>query len=462
MSEITSSRLEILEPARQTKVCRETEVLVVGGGPGGVAAAVAAARNGADVTLVERYNHLGGMLTGGLVILIPHMSSGTANQEVTGICQEVIDRCAAIGGVRQTDRSLLGSSDPALLRKLRPYQDFTVAGKVRMAAIVDPEAAKCVLNDMIEEAGVKMYLHTWSSRALVDGERVEGAVFENKSGRQAILSKVTIDCTGDGDIFASAGAEYEGAVNHNLRSGNLAVVYRVGDVDFLKYSDFRYDRPEEYKQLMAEINGVAGFKLLALATHRDDQVWINNWIAGNDCLNVEHLTAAEVLVRKSMRKVQKILRAKMPGFEKSAIIDTASQIGTRGSRRLRGEYVVTIDDVRQGTVFEDTIAAVPRFTENLAKETPDRCIPYRSLVPVKVENLLTAGRCFSSDIASNDVLNLIPFCFQMGEAAGTAAAIALKEKIALRKVNHKALQQRLSKQGVYLPKELQELAVATV
>jgi flavin-dependent dehydrogenase len=232
-------------------------VLVVGGGSGGVAAAVAAARNGADVTLIERYNHLGGMLTGGLVILIPHMSSGTADQEVAGICQEIIDRCAAINGVRQTDHSLLGSDDLEVVRKLRAYQDFTVAGKVRMAAIVDPEAAKCVLNDMIEEAGVKMYLHSWSSRALVDGDRVEGAVFESKSGRQAILSKLTIDCTGDGDIFASAGAEFEGAVNHNLRSGNLAVVYRVGEVDFQRYSDFRFDRREEYKKLMEEINAVA-------------------------------------------------------------------------------------------------------------------------------------------------------------------------------------------------------------
>ena len=454
MSQITTSRTEIIEPVRHTKVCRETEVLVVGGGPGGVAAAVAAARNGADVTLVERYNHLGGMLTGGLVILIPHMSGGTIDQEVAGICQEIIDRCASIGGVRQTDRNLLGSDNPELLKKLRPYQDFTVAGKVRMAAIVDPEAAKCVLNDMIEEAGIKMYLHSWSTNALVDGNKVEGAVFESKSGRQAILSKLTIDCTGDGDIFASAGAEFDGVVNHNLRSGSLAVVYRIGDVDFLKYSAFRFDQQKEYKKLMAEINEVAGFKLLALATHRDDQAWINNWIPGNDCLNVEHLTAAEVLVRKSMRKVQKIMRERMPGFENSFIMDTASQIGTRGSRRLRGEYTVTIDDVRQGTVFEDTIAAIPRFTENVSGTTPNRCIPYRALVPVKMENLLAAGRCFSSDVQANDVLNLIPFCVQMGEAAGTAAALSLKHHVSPRQVNYKALQQRLIEQGNWLPKQL--------
>ena len=460
MTEITPTRTEIIEPARHTKVCRETEVLVVGGGPAGVASAIAAARNGADVTLIERYNHLGGMLTGGLVILIPHMSAGTADQEVAGICQEMIDRLDAIGGVRHPQRKLLGSGDPAVIAKLGHYQDFTVGGKVRMSAIVDPELAKCVLNEMIEEAGVKLYLHSWSSRAFVDGNRVEGAVLESKSGRQAILSKITIDATGDGDIFASAGAEFDGAVNHNLRSGNLAVVFRLGDVDFLKYSAFRHSEPEAFAKLKAEIDKVAGFPMLALATHRDDQVWVNNWVPGNDCLNVEHLTAAEVRVRKAMLRVQKILREKMPGFEKNFILDTASQIGTRGSRRLRGEYVVTIDDVRAGTVFEDTIAAVPRFTENLSDKSPNRCIPYRALVPVRMENLLVAGRCFSSDIPSNDILNLIPFCFQMGEAAGTAAAMSLKEHINPRELNHQALQRRLYDQGVYLPREVRPGACA--
>lgn len=454
MTEIAPSRVEILEPARSTRVCRETEVLVVGGGPAGIAAAVAAARNGAATTLLERYNHLGGMATGGLVILIPHMSAGTQEQEVAGICQEMVDRLDAIGGARHPNRKDLGSTDPQLISRLEHYHDFVVDGKVRMSVIVDPELLKCVLNDMIVEAGVKLYLHSWGSRAIVDGLKVEGAVFESKSGRQAILSQITIDATGDGDIFASAGAEFDGAVDHNLRSGMLAVVFRLGAVDYLRYSTFKHEEAEAYKKIMAEIKAIGDFPLLALAAHRDDQVWVNNWVPGNDCLNVEHLTSAEVKVRKVMLKTHELLKQQMPGFENSFILDTASQIGTRGSRRLLGEYTVTMEDLRLGKVYEDTIAAIPRFTENLSAKSPYRCIPYRSLVPRTVENLLAAGRCFSSDVPSNDVLNLIPFCIQMGEAAGNAAALALKDHETLRRVNHKALQKRLLQQGAWLPREV--------
>ena len=209
-----------------------------------------------------------------------------------------------------------------------------------------------------------------------------------------------------------------------------------------------------YKAIMDEIRSVGGFPLLPLAAHRDDQVWVNNWVPGNDCLNVEHLTSAEVKVRKVMLKAHEILKKKMPGFEKSFILDTASQIGTRGSRRLLGEYVVTAQDLRSGTVYDDTIAAIPRFTENLSSRSPNRCIPYRSLVPRTTESLLVAGRCFSSDITANDVLNLIPFCVQMGEAAGTAAALSLKNHVSPRQVNYRTLQNRLLKQGAWLPKEV--------
>jgi hypothetical protein len=144
----------------------------------------------------------------------------------------------------------------------------------------------------------------------------------------------------------------------------------------------------------------------------------------------------------------------MPGFEKCFILDTASQVGTRGSRRLVGEYVVTADDLRAGTVYEDTIAAIPRFEENVSAKIPNRCIPYRSLVPRTTERLLAAGRCFSSDVVANDALNLIPFCVQMGEAAGTAAAMSLKKRVAPRHVDYKSLQQQLLAQGAWLPKEL--------
>ncbi len=447
---MSQSQRTILEPSRELKVCHETGVLVVGGGPAGVAAAVAAARNGAATTLVERYNHLGGMATGGLVILIPNMSAGTEQQEIAGICDEMMQRLDAKGGARHPQRRHLGSDDPKLTEKLKHYHDFVVDGRVRMSVIVDPELLKCVMNEMVEEAGVKLYLHSWAGRALVDGDHVQGIAFESKSGRQAILSRTTIDTTGDGDILATAGAEFDGVVDPSLRCAAVAMVWRMGDVDFPAYSEFRYSDPEAFKALMGEMREAAGFDVFALPTHRDDQVWVNNWVVGRDCLDVDDITWTEVNVRKAMLRVVDILKRKMPGFEKSFILDTASQLGTRGSRRLVGEHVVTEEDVRSGVVFPDTIAMIPPFHI----KTPPKAIPYRSLVPVKVEDLLVAGRCFSSDPFANDLLNLIPFCVAMGEAAGTAAAVALGDGVQPRKVDAKKVQKKLVEQGVWLPKEL--------
>lgn len=445
-----SGRRFVLEPGREVVVRHETEVLVVGGGPAGVAAAVAAARNGASTTLVERYNHLGGMATGGLVILIPHMSSGAEEQEIAGICDEIIRRLEVKGGVRHPGRQHLGSSDPRLVEDLKHYHDFVVDGRVRMTAIVDPELLKCVLNEMIQEAGVKLFLHSWASCAVVEGDQVKGVIFESKSGRQAILSQVTIDATGDGDVLATAGAEYDGVVDPNLRSASLAVVWRMGGVDYRKYSEFRFREPEAFRAVLAEMREAAGFDVLPLPSHRDDQVWVNNWVLGRSCLDVEDLTRTELEVRAAMLRVCRILKDKMPGFENSFIIDTASQLGTRGSRRLLGEYVVTENDVRSGVVFPDTIAMIPPFHI----KTPPKAIPYRSLVPRRLEGLLAAGRCFSSDSFANDLLNLIPFCIAMGEAAGTAAAIAINDRVKLREVNVRKLQKQLVAQGVWLPPEL--------
>jgi hypothetical protein len=445
-----TSNKTIIEPSQKLKVCRETEVLVVGGGPAGVAAAIAAARNGADTTLIERYNHLGGMATGGLVILIPHMSAGTHEQEIAGICQEMVDRLDAKGAARHPQRKQLGSDDIQNMEKMKHYQDFIVDGRVRMSVIVDPEMLKCVLNEMIEEAGVKLYLHSWGSRAVVDGKKVQGAIFESKSGRQAILSRTTIDTTGDGDIFASAGAEFDGFIDPKLRSGMVAMVWRMGDVDYLTYSRFRHSEPKAFSAIMDEMEKSAGFRVLALASHRDDQVWVNNWVPGRICIDVDDITWTEVNVRKSMLKVHEILKRKMPGFERSFILDTASQLGTRASRRLIGEHIVTEKDVRSGIIFEDTIAIIPPFKE----KTPSKAVPYRSLVPITVENLVVAGRCFSSDPFANDLMNLIPYCIAMGEAAGTAAAIALKDDVMPRNVDTKKVQKKLLEQGVWLPKEL--------
>ncbi len=442
----------IREEAREIKVFRETEVVVVGGGPAGVAAAVASARTGAKTVLIERYGHLGGMSTGGLVILIPFMSSGGREKQIAGICQKMIDRLDAIDGAVHPSDEETGATDEKTLRYWRRRGTFSMAPRdsVRYGALVDPEKLKCVLNDMVEEAGVKLLLHSWGTRAVVEDETVQGIIFESKSGRQAVLAQVTIDTTGDGDIFASAGAEFDGTIDRSLRSANLALVWRIANVDSERYLDFQEQEREKHNELMKELTAKGGFNTYWRSAH-DDVLWCNNWIPNLSAIDVEDLTYVETSARKSMLISHKFLQEKVPGFENSYIMDTASQTGTRGSRRLIGEYVVTWDDVMSGIVHPDTIALLPHLHNTPEKGFPLVTMPYRALVPKKIENLLAAGRCFSSDPAANNVLNWIQQCIPMGQAAGTAAALAVKSGITPRKVNVPVLQENLIKQGVPLP-----------
>ena len=214
-----SSARTIREPAREIKVYHEADVVVVGGGPGGHSAAVAAARNGANVVLVERYGHLGGMASGGLVLLIPHMSDGTKEQQIAGLCQEWLDRLAVRNAVVMPKKEELGSDDKKVISRWFGYSPmFVRQGRVRLSANVDTEILKCVLNDMLEEAGVKLLLHCWATKVIADNGTVKGVIFESKAGRQAVLGKVIIDATGDGDLLPSAGADFDRKIDPKLLS----------------------------------------------------------------------------------------------------------------------------------------------------------------------------------------------------------------------------------------------------
>ena len=441
----------ITEPAQDIKVLTEAEVVVVGGGPGGHSAAVAAARNGAKTVLVERYGHLGGMATGGIVIQIPHMSDGSDEQQIAGLTQEWIDRLDPIGGVLVPRRSEIGSTDEKLVAYWRRFMGNVNKGRIEYTAWVDPELLKCVLNDMVEDAGIKLLLHSWGTRAIVEDGVVKGVVFESKSGRQAVMGKVIIDGTGDGDLLPSAGAEWEGGFDPSLRSSMLALVFRIGNGDYQKYCDFRESNPDKAQSLMNEMTEIAGTRLLPLPSPRNDVMWVNNWIPNLDNLNVEHLTELEISMRKMMRKGFDFLKKNIPGFENSFILDTASQTGTRGGRRVVGEIRISEDDIKSGKQYQDTIAVIPRMGP--PQESPGKYvnIPYRCLVPVKTEGLLVAGRSFSSDGAANNMANLIPHCIAMGQAAGIAAAIAVKEGIQPRQVDYGKLQEKLLDQDVPLP-----------
>ena len=417
-----------------------------------MAAAVAAARNGARTVLVERYGHLGGMATGGLVILIPFLSDGTKQQVLAGLLQEIVDRLDVRHAALYPKREEWGSSDEQALRywRRRGTGSYVSNKRVRYSVTVDPEILKCVLNDMVEEAGVKLYLHSWASCAIAEDNRVRGIIFESKSGRQAILSKMTVDCTGDGDMFASAGAEFDATIDRNLRTANLALVFRIGNVNAEKYVDFRDEESQKHDAMMKELVAMGGFETYWRTT-REDIFWCNNRLRNLDCLNVEDLTSAEVNARKSMLISIDYLRKNVPGFENCYIVDTASQIGTRGSRRLKGEHILTWDEVSTGVIHEDAVVISSRLGQTASREYPLASIPYRSLLPRGIDNLLVAGRCFSADAKASNDYNWIQQCIPMGQAAGTAAALAVKDGIQPRQVDHTRLQTLLLRQGTVLP-----------
>ncbi len=357
----------IKEPARQTKVCYEADVVVVGGGPGGHSAAIAAARNGAKTVLVERYGHLGGMSTGGIVIQIPHMSDGSKTKIIDGLCTEWLERLDKIedGTLRPRNQDI-GSNDPKLIKKWSRFMGNIINGKVKHTAWVNPELLKCVLNDMVEDAKIKLYLHSWGTQTIVEDGKVKGVIFESKSGRQAVLGQIVIDGTGDGDLLPSAGAEFDAFLDSTSRSSMLALVFRLGNCDYQKLCDFRESQPDKFKALVDQLAEAAGTRLLPLPSPRNDVLWVNNWIPNLNCMNVEDLTTLEVEMRKMMRKGHAFLKKNFPTFENSYILDTASQTGTRGARRLVGEYVLTKEDLTTSKKFDDTIAVIPRMGPPLA------------------------------------------------------------------------------------------------
>lgn len=440
---------KILEDAGTVNIYRETDVLVVGGGSAGVGAAIAAARNGAGTILMERFGYLGGLATGGLVLCIMPMSDGTNEQQIAGICQELVDRLDEIGAAVHPKREDIGSDDKKLTKYWSKFPFTVIGGRIIHSAQVDPEMTKCVLNDMFEEAGGELLLHSLGCKAIVEGNQVKGVFFESKSGRQAILAKTVIDTTGDGDIYASAGAGFGGMPNSDQRAAKLAFTFRICDIDCDRFHDFRINEKSKYTELMRECAEKGGFTM-AIRCSRDDILWFNNQLSDLSGIDVKDLTHVEVMGRKRMRITYDFFKKNVPGFENCYLMDTATQVGVRCSRRLSGEYIFTIKDIGAGVPFEDTILVGPSFSGTVSEKNPHIYVPYRCLVPEKVDNLLTAGRCVSADEIAINTLSPIQFCFGTGQAAGTAAAMAIKEGIAPRQVNYRDLQELLVSQGVPL------------
>lgn len=391
------------------------------------------------------------MATGGQVLFIPHLSEGK-QQMIAGIQQEWLDRLEKMpNGLIGPDRKDIGSTDPALIDKWRKYYGFVCDGWIWYGAYVDPEMLKIAMVNMVEDAGVTVYCHAWGSEALMEGNRVIGVTFQSKEGRKAILAGKVIDCTGDGDIFASAGCAYEKEYSGDDRSYNVSVVFRLGNVDSEEFRNWKYDPNSHYRDKLAEYKKLFGYRISPFVTPMKDIMWVNNFVEGKDCCNVQDLTDTEMLIRRSLNEGIEWIRENVPGFKNAFLHDTAPQLGTRGSRRLNGTYRLTMDDIAQTIEHEDTIAIIPAHRRMKYKSPIE--LPYGVMLPADdVEDLLAAGRCFSSAHDANDHANLIPHCVALGEAAGAAAALALQSNTTFRDVDVKKVQQMLKKQGVYLPR----------
>jgi hypothetical protein len=457
----------IVEPAREIKVFREADVVVVGGGPGGVASAIAAGRTGAKTVLIERYGHLGGMATGGLVNIFPNLSDISGKQHIFGLNQEIISRMKSRGAASYPSKELWGTTD----RKIVDYylnanmgwfyirKDPNIGGKERVlyTAVLDPEVLKDELNSMVAEAGVDLLLHSWGTRPIMDGDTVKGVFFESKSGRQAVLAKVVIDSTGDGDIFLAAGAEFDGELDNNIRTAWLAFTFWMANVDIKKVEEFKKSQPGKHAELMQELTRLGGYShyFNGVLGNQEGVLWFHSFQPqpeASDARDVELLTRVDVRGRKRAMITYEFMRKHIPGCEKSIVMQTAPQLGTQGGRRIIGEYVLTPKDMESDEVFEDTIVVLANNDNGeISARHPSICIPYRCLVPVRIDGLLVACRAFSSTNSVNQYFNIIPPCIAYGQAAGTAAALAARSGIQPRKIDYKELQANLIRQGVNLP-----------
>jgi hypothetical protein len=414
---------QVTENARTIPVYGEFDVVVCGGGVAGVAAAACAARCGASVILLERYGYLGGLATGGLVITVPPLDNGF-NGEVRLRLEEArtYQECANLG------------DDPSV--------DGLIA--------VDPEILKFELLTLLLDSGAQLLLHTAVVGSLTDDGRVSGVIVESKAGRTAIRAGVVIDTTGDGDLAAVAGAAFE----TDRRPLPVTLMSTVVGVD----TERALAQIGSWGRLrvLVEEAVTAGDLEFDLEVHSRE--WapgvfaaelcypgqINLWsgsMFGIDGIDPDDLTRAEIVTRQHTMTLVAFLRQRLDGFQAARLECTAAQVGVRGTRRITGLASPTLKEVL-ATSFSDTVAK-PYVRRKMR-------IPYRSLVPRDVDGLLFAGRCLSAEADAMVQLRLIPVCFATGQAAGTAAALAVRAGLAPRELDVALIQDELLRQGMEL------------
>jgi hypothetical protein len=473
-----STRGTLVEPTRETPVTHEPDVLVIGAGPAGIGAAVAAARNGAKTLLVERYGFLGGNLTAAMVNPMFTFHDVNGRQVIRGIAGEVVDRLVAI------------TASPGHVRDLT----FDNASMTPF----DPEGMKLLLFDMVEEAGVQLLLHSAFADAGARDGKIGHVIVENKSGRQAIRPKFVIDCSADADVVARVGAPFVKGREEDGAMQPVTLFYRIGGVNYdelrswMKSNrDLLKDSPTDEeidsnrtlaflglsdlvkKAVEAgEFPAEAAPRILMYQLPRDGQIAVNcTRLQGIDGTRVEDLTRAEVETRRQAWEIHRFLKKHVGGFGRSYVLDTGVQVGVRETRRIVGDYTMTEQDVLQSRAFEDGIAC---GTFAIDIHPPDGKqqiftgsgkavyeIPYRSLLPQGLDNLLVAGRCLSATHHAFGSVRVMATAMATGEGAGTAAALAVRQGVRSRDVDVREVREMLLKQGQYLlgmevPDEIEE------
>jgi hypothetical protein len=452
-------------PPRQAIHGGRTEVLVVGGGPAGLGAALGAAAVGAEVVLVERYGFLGGNATAALVM--PLMSF---HNEM----KQAIDQDSArllptdhgegepvVGGVLWTLLEHLRRADGAITPS--PETGYTVP--------FDPEVFKLVTYEMIAGAGVRLLLHSFASGLirLPDGMR---GVFETKSGPVVVDADVVVDCTGDGDIAAAAGAEYEVGRPEDGLTQPMTLMFRVGNVEHALFERYCAEHPQQWRGVhglwdLIHAATEAGEldlpreDLLFFATPHPREVSVNSTRFCGLGIDVWDLTRAEIVTHRQMAQIAAFLRTRVPGFADSYVIQSGVQVGIRETRRIFGDYWLTGEDILSAREFDDAIArgAYPVDIHNpnglgtILKRVPQGKaydIPLRSLLPRDVDRVLVAGRCISGDHVAHSSYRIMPIAMATGQAAGVCAALAARNGKAPRDVSAAHVQRVLRAQGASL------------
>ena len=446
----------------------QADVIVVGAGPAGMCAAIAAAREGVSVILVEQGGFCGGMATRGLVG--PFMTCYDSNGEnmiIKGLFEEIVNRMAEKGAAIHPSQVHAGTA----------FTSWIIVGHEHVTPF-EPEGLKLVMDEMLTEAGVKILYHTDFLRPILDDQTITGVLVSSKRGLEVLKGKVVIDCTGDGDVAARCNVPFEYGNEECKLVQPATMFFQISNVDseaveadiqaninnFYRNDGVNY-RSLHWRVSEARANGDWDLKRVSIGLFRmpkPDEWCINtSRIMGVNSTDNESLTDAEIEGRRQADTILKFFRKYVPGCQDARLKATASYIGIRESRHIQGDYRLTGEDLIRAKVPQDSILLAansvdvhgrfgPTSNEYVPIQGDYYGVPYRSLLPKGVEQLLIAGRCVSADSTAAGAIRVMPPCMGMGQAAGTAAALAVKEGCNARQVNVAQLQAVLKENHVYL------------